>query len=267
MCTVSLLSLSDHGSAPPSGPAPGTRPVPAGAFRLVTNRDEQHHRPAALHPLHRTFGPRTALMPVDPVSDGTWVAVNDAGLALTLLNYKRPELPPVARPPSVSRGRVIPDLLHHATVRDAADALADFDPGSTPPFRLLLVDASHQAVVRADGRRLVTDLQPRRAEPLLLTSSGLGDHLVEPPREALFRAAAPATAADQNAFHRHQWPDRTPVSVQMHRPDARTISRTAVTVRPGRITLAYTPIGFDGAQGPTTSLSLSPLPDPAEAAV
>ncbi|MEO1236354.1 MAG: NRDE family protein [Planctomycetota bacterium] len=236
---------------------------------MVTNRDEQHTRPDAEPPQRRRFGDRVALFPADPPSGGTWVAVNDAGLAVTLLNLKTPGLP-TELPDAVSRGHVIPRLLHHARAEDAArDALA-LGPAATLPYRLLLVDATHTAVVRADGTTVDLDLQPRSDAPTMLTSSGLGDHLVEPPRRELFDQAPPATPDAQDAFHRHRWPDRTPVSVKMHRPDARTVSRTVVEVvrpdagGPPRVTMAYTPVAFDGREGPTVWADLSPR-TPAEA--
>src|SRR5262249_11399645 len=60
-------------------------PTP-GAVRLACNRDEQRTRPPALPPQVRRFGRRWAAFPVDPVGGGTWVAVNDTGLAMTVLN-------------------------------------------------------------------------------------------------------------------------------------------------------------------------------------
>ena len=65
-------------------------PLGGASTRLAFNRDEQRTRPAALPPQVRQFGGRTALMPVDPVSDGTWLAVNDAGLVLALHNVNPP---------------------------------------------------------------------------------------------------------------------------------------------------------------------------------
>src|SRR5262249_13957501 len=71
MCTVSIVALNE----------PGNR-----RLRLACNRDELRSRPAALPPLVRNCDERQAIMPIDPVSDGTWIAVNDAGIAATLLN-------------------------------------------------------------------------------------------------------------------------------------------------------------------------------------
>ena len=71
MCTVTLI------------------PRPQG-FRLAVNRDEQRTRPPATPPRVFQHAPQQALYPLDPPSAGTWVAVTNAGLALTLLNQKLP---------------------------------------------------------------------------------------------------------------------------------------------------------------------------------
>ena len=104
MCTVTIV------------PKPGA----AQAFRMACNRDELHGRSPALAPQHRELDGTQTLMPIDPASSGTWVGVNERGLALTLLNYN-PAQPPTGR--DLSRGAVIPQLLHVSTV-DEVFALA-----------------------------------------------------------------------------------------------------------------------------------------------
>ena len=82
MCTVTIITVDSAAQcAPDSGSAARGKGI-----RLACNRDELRTRPAALPPIIRTFGNRKAIMPVDPISNGTWIAVNDAGIAATLLN-------------------------------------------------------------------------------------------------------------------------------------------------------------------------------------
>ena len=244
MCTATLL--------PPGPAAPAVTDAPG--LRLVTSRDEQHARAAALPPQLRTYGERTALLPIDPAGGGTWVGVNDAGLVITLLNLNVDDAPPVPVD-AVTRGGVIPGLLHCATAHAAAAQAERLDARMMRPFRLLIADAHDVAEVRADGRTVRVDAGPRGSDALMLTSSGLGDHLVEGPRRMLFDAEPPRTAAAQDAFHRHRWADRLPWSVAMHRPDARTVSRTVVEVTPGKVTMSYTPVREDGTEGPAITAS------------
>jgi hypothetical protein len=180
-------------------------------------------------------------MPVDPVSDGTWVAVNDAGLALTLLNYN-PEQPPTGR--TVSRGGVVTALAGCATLDEAVAGCAAIPAGDMMPFRLVLCDGRRFAVWRSDEPAESIRTQPLD-RPVMFTSSGLGDHLVEPPRRELFDGwfseGSEPWVQQQDAFHAHRWDDRPHLSVAMSREDARTVSYTTLDIGPDAITMRYHP--------------------------
>ncbi len=225
MCTVTIV--------------PTPRP---GQWRMACSRDERHGRAPARPPEPR-IGPggRAYLMPVDPVSDGTWVAVNDAGLALTLLNYN-PKQPPTDR--TVSRGGVVTALAGCATLEDAVAACAAIPAGDMMPFRLVLCDGQRFAVWRSDEPAESIPIQPLD-RPVMFTSSGLGDHLVEPPRRELFDGwfseESEPWVQQQDAFHAHRWDDRPHLSVAMSREDARTVSYTTLDIGPDAITMRYHP--------------------------
>lgn len=205
-------------------------PLPADRVRVAFNRDENRDRPAAKPPVRRRIGERVALLPVDPVSDGTWIAANDAGLILALLNGNPPQ--PVRANVSRSRGEIVPELI---SCDSPADALERFDrklrPADFAPFRLVLLGRGLLADLRWDGRQSMVSNRLLGGSPVLFTSSGLGDHLVEGPRrelfEMLFENAADPLAA-QDAFHAHCWPGREHLSVNMSRADARTVSRAVI---------------------------------------
>lgn len=226
----------------------------AGGVRLAFNRDEQRTRPAALPPVAKRFGRRTAILPTDPASGGTWVAVNDAGLALALLNANPVHRADRPKPPR-SRGEIIP---HLAAADSPAAALALADGLRLPeyaPFRLALVGQGVVAVVRWDGReRMVTSTL--LGGPRMLTSSGLGDHLVEGVRRELFGdllgGPPESWPAAQAAFHRHRWPGREHLSVNMCRADARTCSVTTIDLTASDVALAYHPDAPDVPADATT---------------
>lgn len=230
--------------------------VSAGAtIRLACNRDELRSRPVALPPRIEQFGPRQAVLPIDPTSGGTWVAVNDAGLALTVLNVNSSDgtgTPPAA---ARSRGKIIPALLHHDTPLSAAFSALILDPAHYAPFRLVLVNRREAVEVLADGIRFRLVRRIGLSRPQLFTSSGLGDHLVEGLRRQLFReyfSQLREAHARQEAFHRHRWPDRPHFSVCMDREDARTVSHTVVSLHPARVTLTYYPDAPDQPAVPAT---------------
>ncbi len=221
MCTLTVIPLFDEGDA-------------IAGYRLVTNRDEARWRPVAEPPVLHAVGERAAIWPIDPLAEGTWVGVNDAGLLLSILNgnpHPPPRLP--SRSELISRGRLIPRLLEEDAAEDAFARLErDFDLDAFAPFRLVAVDENgvHSAVW--DRER---SLRPQRPSACAcFVSSGLGDHLVAPRIELFnrfFKNQQAPTPAEQDAFHAHRWPERPELSVRMSRPDARTVSRTTVEVR------------------------------------
>lgn len=216
MCTVSVFRL------------------PGDSLRLACNRDEQMTRAAAWPPVVRRLGQQRAAMPVDPVSNGTWVAANDAGVVMALLNHNPADAVP-APPGAVSRGTIIPSLL-------SGEAIESLVPESYGPFRLLVLDKWSLEELLSDGRELRFRACEIGEKPLLFTSSGLGDHVVERPRRELFErmlAERGIHARTQDAFHEHQWPKRPHLSVRMRRRGARTVSSTVVEVGSDEISMAY----------------------------
>jgi hypothetical protein len=228
-----------------------------GGIRLACNRDELRSRPAALPPRIKKFGPRRAVLPVDPTSGGTWLAVNDAGLALTLLNVNSRN--GLAAPPAapLSRGNIIPTLLHAETPLSAAFSALTLDPAQYAPFRLVVVSRREGVEVHSDGTRIRLVWRIGLTCPQFFTSSGLGDQAVEGPRRELFGEFLDRPGdrpAQQDAFHRHRWPDRPHLSVCMERQDARTVSHTLVSLGPDRVTLTYHP---DAPDRPAEAVTLT----------
>jgi hypothetical protein len=236
--------------------------VPAGeTIRLACNRDELRSRPAALPPQLQQFGSRRALLPIDLTSGGTWVAVNDAGLALTLLNVNASSGPTVSPTAPLSRGKVIPALLHADTPSAAVVAALALNPACYAPFRLVLVSRHEGLEVHSDGTRIRRVGRIDLTRPRLFTSSGLGDEVVEGPRRQLFAELFDRPGdrvAVQDAFHRHRWPDRSHLSVCMDREDAHTVSHTVVSIGPDAVTLTYHPAAPDrAAEGVALTLPIT----------
>lgn len=237
-------------------------PVPGGRVRVGFNRDERRNRPAGLPPRRWRVGSRTAVLPVDPPSGGTWLAVTDAGLVLALLNVtlERPSTRPAAR----SRGEVIPALLGCDSPAAAVAAVEGvLDYREFAPFRLVLVGCGVAADVRWDGTQGVVVNRLIGGSPLLYTSSGLGDHFVEGVRRELFEdafAGPPAGwAAAQDRFHRQPLAGREHLGVNMARADARTVSYSVVAVGDDGAEFAYHPDAPDRAAAPATlSLRFAP---------
>jgi hypothetical protein len=234
-------------------------PGPNGRLRLAFNRDESRTRPPGLPPEVRQVGTRRVVLPTDPASGGTWLAVNDGGLALAVLNVNpRDEFIPVA---TRSRGTIIPALLHCDSPAAALSAFEQlFRYEGFAPFRLVLVGGGLLAEVRWDGREPMVMSRLLGGTPLMFTSSGLGDHLVECVRRELFDSFFEAPVAEwsqvQDTFHRHQWAGREHLSVNMARESARTVSHAVIEID-DRATFRYFAEPFDQLTETTTTLPLA----------
>jgi hypothetical protein len=226
MCTVTIVAHDD-------------------GFRVVCNRDERRSRPPALPPRVQRVGARVAAFPRDPLGGGTWIGVNDAGVALALLNQTavRPgaaAAPPLARPRS--RGLIVRKLLAFGSAESIVSQLGTLNVADFEPFRVVIVDAHVVIAAAGDGARLDI-VRTTLTGPVLFTSSSLGDALVDRPRRMLFeRMVVRATGGlldAQARFHQHQWRARPQISVRMERADAVTVSRTLVDVTARTRKLVY----------------------------
>jgi hypothetical protein len=217
MCTVSIVPIGD-------------------GFRLMCNRDERITRPVAEPPSRVAVAGVDAIFPVDPQSGGTWIGVNEAGLAIALLNRTPTDVVSgFSRTIGIgerSRGEIVPRLLAARDMSRLVDMVMAIQPALYGPFRIVAVWQHDVVSATADGARL--DMSMRHlTRPLAFTSSSLGDEIAERLRLPLFDALV-AHAKDpdvpQRVFHGHQWADCPAFSVRMRRSDARTVSRATVAV-------------------------------------
>jgi uncharacterized protein with NRDE domain len=221
MCTMSIIKTRDE------------------ILRVAFNRDESLTRATALPPRSVRFGGCSAIMPIDPQSGGTWISVNEFGLILALLNVNQPGFD--RHIGCISRGTIIPSLIHNASSIEAIQDASNMDFNSFSPFRLVAIDGDSIGDLTWNGRHARMNHGPLET-PLMFASSGLGDSLVERPRRELFDQiiASGQTRLAQDAFHKHSWPDRPHLSVSMSRANARTVSWTVVELGPGEIEMSYT---------------------------
>ena len=238
MCTVSFLPT-------------------ARGFRLAMNRDEKRARAVALPPEVFRCGRRRAIYPRER-NGGTWLAANDAGLCLALINWHT-----IAREPNEepeSRGRIIPALAGAVEVRAIVRRLNATPLLNSRPFRLLVFDSRHKAIVelRWDLAELSVREHPWRVQHWF--SSGYDEPGVERARGqicATWRASLGKSAAALKKLHASHLPRRGPFSICMHRADAATLSYSEVSCSDRRVTLRYSPgPPCQGRDRITKSLSL-----------
>jgi hypothetical protein len=196
------------------------------------------------------------------------VAADEQGRTLALLNG---DMPPGAPPPTnpVSRGVLLMELLEDPRPQVVRAALTSRRDGRMPfrPFKLILATPGTSAGVGAAGGADEAWLLRAEWDGAALTFSELrGDtclvsSTLQPLEAAAARGAAFARfaaelplrggrrdaqvlAAAQQRFHAShsaEAPEGGPLTVCMHRPEARTVSSTQVLVAPGEVSMRYQP--------------------------
>lgn len=207
-----------------------------------------------------TISGRTAVMPIDPVSAGTWIGGNDAGLVLVLQDVTPGRGPVVPPADVVSRGTIIPSLLGRSSPGEVVGDLCRRSWGRYQPFQLIVLGGRSCLAFRWDGAEAVAGESSPISHPLMFTTSGLGDDVVAEPRRRLFEAMFEGQGdweLRQDEFHRHHWPECPHLSICMRRPDAHTVSLTVVTLAEDTLTMAYYPDAPD--QNPQPVVAELPL--------
>jgi uncharacterized protein with NRDE domain len=120
MCTVVILRRPEHDWP----------------LLIAANRDEMLERPWLPPARHWPDRP-DVVAGIDTLSSGSWLGVNDHGVAVAVLN-RVGSLGPVAN--KRSRGELVLEALDHADARDAAGALSDIDPDAYRTFNLVIAD-------------------------------------------------------------------------------------------------------------------------------
>jgi len=175
MCTLVILRRPEH-----------EWPVVIGA-----NRDEMIDRPAL--PPGRHWPDRAEVVAgLDLKAGGSWLGVNDWGVAAAILN-RHGSLGPAAG--LRSRGELVLEALDHADAVAAAAALSHLDPAAYRSFNLIVADnrdafwLRHAGAPSSGGGRI--EARPLK-DGLSLIAAGDVDELITP-RLALaqprFRAA------------------------------------------------------------------------------
>ena len=209
-------------------------------FYLAMNRDEKFTRSTALPPAIVDLADRRAIFPHEP-EGGTWIAANDAGVCLALVNWHRIERQPVRS--IASRGQVVQALAAKSSDEEIAAGLAALPLRRLRPFRLITIIPSEQRVTewRWDGDRLFA--HKHAWERRHWFSSGLDEPKAELERgrvcESAQRQRSIGSLSWLRRLHRSHSPERGPFSICMHRSDAATVSYTEVAVSERLATMRY----------------------------
>lgn len=227
----------------------------ANGYQVYFNRDEQRSRPKARLPKQFEHLGLKFLMPLDPVGKGSWIAVNEKGLSLYLLNHYQGQVP---EGPLISRGKLLRSLAHHTCIAKVSTVLKETALERYAPFTLVVFahSSSHsssltnansspnkgptprgplQQALQWDGHKL-TVFNPRP----MITSSSVKFDEVSQKRQARFGQQLSTNLERQHQdFHKHHDGGKNYSSVCMHRPDAKTVSFSQVWVEGSRVSFQY----------------------------
>src|SRR5712692_7653323 len=157
MCTLVILRRPEH-------------PWPV---IIAANRDEMVERAWRAPARHWPDRP-DAVGGLDVLAGGSWLAVNEHGVAAGILNRVNSLGPAPGRR---SRGELVLEAVDHADARIAASALGALEPASYRPFNLIVADDRDAFWLRhADPTGVIPiTVRPLPAGLSMITSGDLND--------------------------------------------------------------------------------------------
>ena len=224
-------------------------------FVLAMNRDELLSRESALPPEVLWRGRLAVLCPRE-CSGGTWIGVNSAGMAFSLINWH--SQPERVCGDLISRGEVVRALLSARGANSAASILKELPLKRMNPFRVIVVSLDERSLIEWRSGRDALEFSSLSWTRHHWFSSGLDEA-----RANIIRRGVCSRVADDSLdvsslrkLHRSHAPKAGPFSLCMHREDAGTVSYTELSVS-GRMASMYYIAGppcsgverFDGALG------------------
>jgi hypothetical protein len=205
-------------------------------YQLLCNRDERRTRAQAVPPaVHMRDGVRF-IAPIDGDFGGTWIATNEFGLSVCLLNGPRA----AGDQPRLSRGVLVLKLISAFSPEEVDSRIQEIDLGAFPSFTIAVLQAERPAHVTTwTGAELKAGDSCTR----LLTSSSYDPDGVRAERLRGFQRciALEPDGESLRAFHESHSPQGGAYSVCMHREDAETVSFASVEVTKSEVSFFYTP--------------------------
>ena len=200
-----------------------------GGYSLFFNRDESRLRgpeiPAAVH----RWDDVALVAPLDSDQGGTWIAANEFGVTVAVLNRYGPETVRMTAPRS--RGQLVRSLATSPSSEQVRRRLRSSILSEYLPFTLATTAPDSPVYLLAwDGQNL--DERSVELPGLAAISSGFSPEAESARRATLsqIQAGGALTTEVLEAFHRSHLPVRGPLSPCMHRPEAETRSFCRVDV-------------------------------------
>lgn len=221
MCTVSFLPREN-------------------GYLLGMNRDEKIARGGGSPPEVHQLGGMRATFPSDKAG-GTWIACNQYGITLALLNWN---IPVVQQSPRRSRGLIISHLLPLTNPRELNSALGMYELVHYAPFRLLAINPAERRVLQWnwDGAHLASGSCTWEMRHWF--SSSASDKSAEELRGRVCSDASHDTNAGSvsglRQLHRSHENSPGAFSICVHRELVETLSYTEVLCTRAKVSMVHT---------------------------
>jgi hypothetical protein len=212
------------------------------AYDVAMNRDERITRGVASAPTRVALGATLAILPRD-IAGGTWIATNEHGITLALLNWNEVPLDPAATVTARSRGLVIPELIPAPSRSRLHDLLHNLRLHDTLPFRMVGIFPLEREIWewRWDTETLTSAVRGWQSRHWF--SSSLSDA-----QARRFRAADCELARQEDDAGSLPWLRRLhsshgqggeAFSLCVHRSEVETVSYAEVACTPESVRFAY----------------------------
>lgn len=212
MCTLSIITRNN-------------------GYLLGMNRDEKIARGAGLPPEARDSGGTRAVYPTDG-ADGTWIAANEYGIALALLNWNDVAPRVISGQKNRSRGLLIPALIGSRSLLGLEAAISKSTLDGIPPFRLFGLSRWEREIREWRWNSVKTEFVSHGWQAHHWFSSSMSDKQAESSRGAACLEAWNEPDAGSAAWLRRLHVSHAdapgPFSICVHRPDVRTLSYTEI---------------------------------------
>jgi hypothetical protein len=214
----------------------------ARGFYLAMNRDERLTRAAGIPPAVREVVGCRVLYPCEP-SGGTWIAVNERGVCLTLVNWHRVERFP--RDELISRGEVIRALATAGSLSEVDEGMRSLPLSQMRPFRLMVIANTERRVGEYRWNLQQVSMQRHGWARRHWFSSGYDERTAERLRGRVCRRAWKEDSAGTlewlRRLHATHLPEPGPFSICMHEAVAETVSYTEIALTSQDVTMRYKP--------------------------
>ena len=225
MCTITFFPKNEH------------------SYIISMNRDELKSRKKAFPPRTDSKNGMSFMRPIDGNKGGTWIAVNDKLMSLSIMNWYQAYHKQMDGEEFETRGQIIHELIDKPDLSTCDQKLRKLDLQKYQPFRLIGVQTDPMILKRWhwDGEKLQLFDEP--VERQIWISAGLEYEKVYESRKSVFNNfldnKSIVSLKDVKDLHASEYPGRSKYSISMWSDIARTVSNTIIVTHPDTIEMHY----------------------------